>query len=60
VLEDANANGAKSKTADGRLYLDERAIAERQEGQGHVALLIVFVALSIMASGVALFLVATR
>jgi hypothetical protein len=60
LLEEAIANGTISKTADGRLYLDERAIAERQEAQGHVALLIVFVALSIMASGVALFLVATR
>jgi hypothetical protein len=55
-LDEAIANGTISKTADGRLYLNERAIAERQEGQGHVALLVIFVALSILASGVALFL----
>ena len=35
---------------DGRLYLNERALSERKEGQGYMALLILLVIGSVIAS----------
>ena len=54
LLEAALSTGNVVRTNDGRVYLSERAVAERQEGQGFAALLIILVAVSIIASGVAL------
>ena len=54
LLDEALGNGAVKKTSDGRFYLDERAIADRKEGQGFLALVIILVCLSVVASGVAL------
>jgi len=54
LLDQALATGTVKRTMDGRLYLDELAIADRKEGQGFMALLIALVALSIIASGAAL------
>ena len=51
LLDQAIASGTVQKTEDGRFYLNEQAIADRAEGQGFKALLIVLVALSIIASG---------
>jgi hypothetical protein len=50
----AMAAGTVRQTAGGRLYLDELAVANRKEGQGFMALLIILVAASIIASVVAL------
>ncbi len=60
LLDEAIGNGAVKKTADGRAYLDERAIADRKEGQGFLALVIILISLSIVASGVALIAVFGR
>jgi hypothetical protein len=54
LLDQAVAAGTVKTTTDGRYYLHERAIADRKEGQGYMALLILLVAASIMASGIAL------
>ncbi len=54
LLDQALASGTVQQTEDGRYYLNEQIIADRAEGQGFKALLIILVALSIMASGVAL------
>ena len=54
LLDQALASGTVRQTADGRLYLNERAIADRTEGQGFMALLIVVAVCSIIASVVAL------
>jgi hypothetical protein len=42
------------KTVDGRFYLNERAVADRKDSQGYMALLMILIAGSIIASGVAL------
>ena len=55
-LDEAMADGSVKETSDGRFYLDERAIADRKEGQGFLALLIIAVIFLIVASGVALVL----
>ena len=60
LLEEAIAGGLVAKTSDGRFYLDERMVADRKDGQAFVALVIIIVGLSIVASGVALFLLVTR
>ena len=54
LLDQSLAEGTVKQTADGRYYLNEQAIADRTEGQGFKALLIILIALSIIASGVAL------
>ena len=54
LLDQALASGTVKRTSDGRLFLDERAIADRKEGQGFMALLIILVVASIIASVAAL------
>ena len=54
LLDEAIGSGAVKRTADGRFYLDERAIADRKEGQGLLALVIILISLSLVASGAAL------
>jgi len=54
LLDQALAEGMVKSTSDGRFYLDERAVADRKEGQGFMVLLILLVAASIMASGIVL------
>jgi hypothetical protein len=49
-LEKALEKGTVVKTVDGRLYLNERALSERKEGQGYMALLILLVIGSVIAS----------
>jgi hypothetical protein len=50
LLDQALASGTVKETANGRYYLDEHGIADRNEGQGFVALLILLVVGSILAS----------
>jgi len=50
LLDQALAGGTVKRTDDGRLYLDERVIADRKEGQGFMALLILLVVASVVAS----------
>jgi hypothetical protein len=50
LLDQAIASGTVMKTVDGRFYLNERAVSERKEGQGFMALLIVLVIGSVIAS----------
>ena len=50
LLDQAIANGTVVKTLEGRFYLNERAVSERKEGQGFMALLILLVVGSIVAS----------
>ena len=54
LLEQALAHGTVVRTVDGRLYLNERAVSERKEGQGFMALLIMLVVGSVLASIVVL------
>lgn len=54
LLDQALVSGTVKRTADGRLYLNERAISDRKEGQGFMALLIILVVASIIASVAAL------
>ena len=54
LLEEAIGQGTVTKTPDGRYYLNERAIADRKEGQGFLALVIILISLSFIASGFAL------
>ena len=49
-LDEALENGTVVKTVDGRLYLNERALSERKEGQGYMALLVLLVIGSVIAS----------
>jgi len=49
-LDQALEKGTVVKTVDGRLYLNERALSERKEGQGYMALLILLVTGSVIAS----------
>jgi len=58
LFEAALSTGNVVRTSEGRVYLNERTVADRKEGQGLTALLIMLVAGSIIASGVAL-LIAT-
>jgi len=50
LLDQALAYGTVQQTEDGRYYLNEQAIADRTDGQGFKALLIIVVVLSIIAS----------
>ena len=54
LLDKAIAKGTVLRTTDGRVYLDERAIADRKHGQGFMVLIILLIAASLIASGVAL------
>ena len=54
LLDQALAAGTVKTTSDGRYYLNERAIADRKEGQGFMVVLLLLVAASIMASGIVL------
>ena len=49
-LDQALQKGTVVKTVNGRLYLNERALSERKEGQGYMALLILLVTGSVIAS----------
>jgi len=49
-LDKALEQGTVVKTIDGRLYLNERALSERKEGQGYMALLVLLVIGSMIAS----------
>jgi hypothetical protein len=50
LLDQALAAGSVKRTGDGRLYLNEMAIADRKEGQGFMALLILLAVGSLIAS----------
>ena len=50
LLDQALASRTVKRTPDGRLYLDELAIADRKEGQVFMALLIMLVIASVVAS----------
>jgi hypothetical protein len=50
LLDQAIAGGTVKRTDDGRLYLNERAISDRNEGQGFMALLILLAVASVIAS----------
>lgn len=50
LLEQALASGTVKRTGDGRIYLNERAIADRKEGHGFMALLILLAVASVVAS----------
>ncbi len=54
LLDQAVASGTVKRTADGRSYLDEMAIADRKEGQGFMVLLIMLVIASVIASAAVL------
>ena len=54
LLDQAMAEGTVKITSDGRYYLNERAIADRKEGQGFMVVLILLIAASILASGIVL------
>ncbi len=54
LLDAALSTGNVVRTNDGRVYLNERAVADRNEGQGFMALLIMLGIGSLIASGVAL------
>ena len=54
ALDQTLAGGTVMKTADGRFYLNERAVADRKDSQGFMALLMILIAGSVIASGVAL------
>lgn len=50
LLDQALASGTVKQTSDGRLYLNEQVLADRNEGQGFMALLILLVVASVIAS----------
>ena len=54
LLDQALAGGTVKQGADGRYYLNERAVSDRSEGQGFMALLILLGIGSLLASLVAL------
>jgi len=54
MLETQLADGTVVRTIDGRLYLSERAVSDRQEGQGYLVLLVLLVAASLIASAAVL------
>ena len=54
LFEAALAGGSVARTHDGRVYLNESVIADRKEGQGFAALLILLVIASVIASGAVL------
>ena len=54
LLDQALAAGTVKSAGEGRYYLNEKAIADRKEGQGFMIVLILIVIASIMASGIVL------
>ena len=54
LLDQARASGTVKQGADGRYYLHEQAIADRNEGHVFMALLILLVVVSLIASAVVL------
>jgi hypothetical protein len=54
LLEAALSTGNVVRTIDGRIFLNERAVADQKEGQGFMALLITLIVASLIASGAAL------
>ena len=54
LLDQAVAEGIVNITSQGRYYLNERAIADRTEGQGFMVVLILLIAASIVDSGIVL------
>jgi hypothetical protein len=50
AADQALASGTVKRTDDGRINLKERAIADRTEGQGLMALLILLAVASVVAS----------
>ena len=54
LLDAALSTGNVVRSSDGRVYLSERAVADRKEGQGFMALLITLILASLIASGAAL------
>ena len=50
LLDQAVGDGTVVKTLDGRFYLNERMVSEQKQGQGFMALLIILVVGSIIAS----------
>lgn len=54
LLDQALAAGTVKETTDGRHYLDELAIADRNEGKGFMTLLILLVTGSLIASVIVL------
>ena len=50
LLDQAIGQGTVIRTVDGRFYLNERAVNERKEGQKYMALLILLIAGSVIAS----------
>jgi len=54
LVDAALATGNVIRTTDGRFYLNERAVADRKEGQGFMALLITVIFASLIATGAAL------
>jgi hypothetical protein len=54
LLDLALAAGTVKRTGNGKLYLDELAVSDRKEGQGFMAILILLVVASVMASGLVL------
>ena len=58
-LDKAVAEGIVVRTASGRVYLSERRLADRWEGQGFTVLLVMLVVASLIASGIALVMTAS-
>jgi hypothetical protein len=54
LIDHAIVAGTVKRTADGRLYLHESAVSDRKEGQGFMALLILLVIGSVIASAMVL------
>ena len=54
LLDEALTGGTVKRTSDGRFYLNERVIADRNEGQGFMALLLLLAVASVIASVVVL------
>lgn len=54
LLEAALVTGNVVRTVDGRIYLNERAVADRKEGQGYMAILLTLIIATLVASGAAL------
>jgi hypothetical protein len=50
LLDMALASGTVKRTPEGRLFLNELAVADRKEGQGFMALLIILMIASVIAS----------
>ena len=54
LLEQAIAEGTVRRLENGRLYLNEQAVADRKEGQGFVLALVLLIAASFAASAIVL------